>query len=81
MVQDKNIVHLYVLEETMSMSCCVLQLSPQVVQDGAAKATEAEEECSGLPGELLNATAQSGVPNCAKLQWNQLECFFENKDI
>ena len=43
--------------------CCALQLSPQVVQDGAAQTPEAEEERPGLPGELFNATAQSGLSN------------------
>jgi len=32
-----------------------------VVQDGATKALEAEEECPGLLGQLCHSTAKSGV--------------------
>ncbi len=38
-----------------------MQFSPSVVQDGATKAPEAEEECPGLLGQLCHSTAESGV--------------------
>lgn len=39
----------------------MVQCSPSVVQDGATKALEAEEECPGLLGQLCHSTAESGV--------------------
>ena len=39
----------------------MVQCSPSVVQDGATKALEAEEECPGLLRQLCHSTAESGV--------------------
>jgi hypothetical protein len=39
----------------------MVQCSPSMVQDGASKALEAEEECPGLLGQLCHSTAKSGV--------------------
>lgn len=41
--------------------CVLVQHTSQVVQNGVAKAAEAEAECSRLLGQLINAFAQSGA--------------------
>ena len=43
------------------LATCIVQCTPQMVQDGAAQAAEDEEECPRLPGQLCNPSAQSGL--------------------